>query len=531
LSGGFFKSTSIVGAFTLLSRVTGLLRDMVYSRMFGAGVLMDAFLVAFKIPNFMRRLFAEGAFSQAFVPVVSEYRVQRPHDAVRELVDGAAGTLAWFLTVVTVVGVIAAPLLVLLFAPGFRVDEVKFDLTVEMLRWTFPYLLFISLAALAAGVLNSYGKFAVPALTSTLMNLVMILFAAWIAPSFERPGIVLAIGVFVAGVVQLAFQVPFLVKMGLLRRPRWRWNDEGVRKIGRLMLPAIFGSSVSQVALLLDVLIASFLATGSIAWLYYADRLMEFPLGVFSIALATVILPGLAAHHAAQSPERFTATLDWALRLVVIVVLPATAALIVLSGPLTVTIFHYGKFDEHDVRMASLALTAYATGLLAFSMVKVLAPGYFARQDTRTPVSIGIQALGVNMGLNLVVVLPLALIYPDRPGLHALLALNNAAGAWYNSTMLYRGLRKQGVLHHASGWRRMLGQVAAGNVVMIAFLWFVAGDTQRWIDMGAWSRAQWMTLLVVGGGGLYFGTLYVLGMRLHEVRVRPAGPQPPAPQA
>jgi putative peptidoglycan lipid II flippase len=424
---------------------------------------------------------------------------------------------------------VAAPLLVLLFAPGFRVDEGKFALTVEMLRWTFPYLLFISLAALAAGVLNSYGKFAVPALTSTLMNLVMIVFAAWIAPSFERPGIILAIGVFAAGVVQFAFQVPFLLQMGLLRRPRWRWHDAGVRKIGRLMLPAIFGSSVSQLALLLDVLIASFLATGSIAWLYYADRLMEFPLGVFSIALATVILPGLAAHHAAQSPERFTATLDWALRLVVIVVLPATAALIVLSGPLTVTIFHYGKFDEHDVHMASLALTAYATGLLAFSMVKVLAPGYFARQDTRTPVRIGIQALGVNMGLNLLVVLPLALIYPDRPGLHALLALNNAAGAWYNSTLLYRGLRRQGVLHHASGWRRMLWQVAAGNVVMIGFLWFVAGDTQRWVDMGAWSRAQWMTLLVVGGGGLYFGTLYVLGMRLHQVRVRPAGPQPPAP--
>jgi putative peptidoglycan lipid II flippase len=524
LSGGFFKSTSIVGAFTLLSRVTGLLRDMVYSRMFGAGVLMDAFLVAFKIPNFMRRLFAEGAFSQAFVPVVSEYKVQRPHDEVRELVDGAAGTLAWFLTVVTVVGVVAAPLLVLLFAPGFRVDEGKFDLTVEMLRWTFPYLLFISLAALAAGVLNSYGKFAVPALTSTLMNLVMIVFAAWIAPAFERPGIVLAIGVFVAGVAQLAFQVPYLVKMGLLRRPRWRWSDAGVRKIGRLMLPAIFGSSVSQVALLLDVLIASFLATGSIAWLYYADRLMEFPLGVFSIALATVILPGLAAHHAAQSPQRFTATLDWALRLVVIVVLPATAALIVLSGPLTVTIFHYGEFAEHDVRMTSLALTAYATGLLAFSMVKVLAPGYFARQDTRTPVRIGIQALAVNMGLNLVVVLPLALKHPDAPGLHALLALNNGIGAWYNSTLLYRGLRKQGVLHHASGWGRMLWQVAAGNVVMIAFLWLVAGETSRWVEMSAWSRAQWMTLLVVGGSGLYFGTLYVLGMRLHEVRVRPAGP-------
>jgi putative peptidoglycan lipid II flippase len=530
LSGGFFKSTSIVGAFTLLSRVTGLLRDMVLARMFGAGVLVDAFLVAFKIPNFLRRLFAEGAFSQAFVPVVSEYKVQRTHDEVRELVDGTAGTLAWFLTVVTVVGVIAAPLLVLLFAPGFRVDEGKFDLTVDMLRWTFPYLLFISLAALAGGVLNSYGRFAVPALTSTLMNLVLIVFAAWIAPSFDQPGVVLAMGVSVAGIVQLAFQVPFLVRMGLLRRPRWRWNDEGVRKIGRLMLPAIFGSSVSQVALLLDVLIASFLVTGSVAWLYYADRLMEFPLGVFSIALATVILPGLAAHHAAQAPERFAATLDWALRLVMIVVLPATAALIVLSGPLTVTIFHYGKFDEHDVRMASLALTAYATGLLGFSMVKVLVPGYFARQDMRTPVRIGIRALGVNMALNLLVVLPLALVYPGRPGLHALLALNNAIGAWFNSTMLYRGLRKQGVLHHASGWRRMLWQVAAGNVVMIAFLWFVAGDTQRWIEMGAWSRMQWMALLVVGGGGLYFGTLYVLGMRLHEVRVRPAGPQPPVPQ-
>jgi putative peptidoglycan lipid II flippase len=351
-------------------------------------------------------------------------------------------------------------------------------------------------------------------------------FAAWIAPAFERPGVALAIGVFVAGAVQLGFQIPFMVRLGLLRRPRWRWGHQGVRKIGRLMLPAIFGSSVSQVSLLLDTLIASFLATGSIAWLYYADRLVEFPLGVFSIALATVILPGLAAHHAAQAPHRFTATLDWAVRLVVVVVLPATVALVVLSGPLTVTIFHYGEFDAQDARMSALALMAYASGLLAFSMVKVLAPGYFARQDTRTPVRIGIQALGVNMGLNLLVVLPLALIYPNRPGLHALLALNNGIGAWYNSTMLYRGLRRQGVLHHASGWRRMLWQVLAGNVVMAAFLWVVAGDTERWITMSAWSRAQWMALLVVGGSGLYFGTLYLLGMRLAELRVRPAGPTP-----
>jgi putative peptidoglycan lipid II flippase len=273
-----------------------------------------------------------------------------------------------------------------------------------MLRWTFPYLLFISLTALAGGVLNSYGRFAVPAFTSTLLNLTMIVFAAWVAPRFERPGIGLAIGVFVAGALQLAFQIPFMLRLKLLRRPRWRWDHAGVRRIGRLMLPAIFGSSVSQVALLLDTLIASFLATGSIAWLYYADRLMEFPLGVFSIALATVILPSLAAHHAAESPARFTAMLDWALRLTILVVLPATAALLVMAGPLTVAVFHYGRFEENDVRMASLALMAYSSGLLGFSLVKVLAPGFFARQDTRTPVRIGIQSLGVNIGLNLAVV-------------------------------------------------------------------------------------------------------------------------------
>ncbi len=520
MSGGFFRSTSIVGAFTLISRVTGLLRDMVYSRMFGAGLLMDAFLVAFKIPNFMRRLFAEGAFSQAFVPVVSEYKVQRPHDEVRELIDGAMGTLAWFLAVITVLGVVAAPVFVLLFAPGFRLDGARFDLTVEMLRWTFPFILFISLAALAGGVLNSYGKFAVPATTSTLMNVVMIVFAACVAPYFPRPGIVLAIGVFVSGLVQLGFQLPFLLRLKLLRRPRWHWNHAGVRKIGRLMLPAIFGSSVSQVALLLDTLIASFLVTGSIAWLYYADRLVEFPLGVFSIALATVILPGLAAHHASQDPDRFASTLDWAVKLTAIVVLPATLALLILAGPLTVVIFHYGKFDEQDVRMSTLALMAYSTGLMGFSMVKVLAPGFFARQDTKTPVKIGIQSLSLNMALNLAIVLPLAFIYPGRPGLHALLALNNGIGAWFNATLLYRSLRRQHVLHHAPGWRRTFWQVLAGNLLMGAFLWFVAGDTQRWIEMDAWHRVGWMGLLVTGGAGIYFGTLYVLGMRLVHLRVQ-----------
>jgi putative peptidoglycan lipid II flippase len=301
-----------------------------------------------------------------------------------------------------------------------------------------------------------------------------------------------------------------------------------VRKIGRLMLPAIFGSSVSQVSLLLDTLIASFLATGSIAWLYYADRLVEFPLGVFSIALATVILPGLAAQHAAQDPRRFATTLDWAVKLTTVIVLPATVALLILAGPLTVVIFHYGKFDAHDVRMSTLALMAYSIGLFGFSMVKVLAPGYFARQDTRTPVRIGIRSLMLSMGLNVVVVLPLAFLYPDRPGLHALLALNTGIGAWFNATMLYRGLRQQQVLTHSTGWRRTLWQVLAGNLAMGAFLWLLAGDTQRWLEMGALQRVGWMAILVIGGGGIYFGVLYLFGMRLQHLRVRPAAPPPAA---
>ena len=329
---------------------------------------------------------------------------------------------------------------------------------------------------------------------------------------------------FVSGLVQLGFQLPFMLRLGLLRRPRWNWGHEGVRKIGRLMLPAIFGSSVSQVALLLDTLIASFLATGSIAWLYYADRLVEFPLGVFSIALATVILPGLAAHHASQDPLRFASTLDWAVKLTTVVVLPATVALLILAGPLTVAIFHYGKFDAQDVRMSTLALMAYSIGLFGFSMVKVLAPGYFARQDTRTPVRIGIRSLLLSMGLNVVVVLPLAFLYPDRPGLHALLALNTGIGAWFNATMLYRGLRQQQVLTHSTGWRRTLWQVLAGNVAMGAFLWLLAGDTQRWLEMGALQRVGWMAILVIGGGGLYFGVLYLFGMRLQHLRVRPTAP-------
>jgi putative peptidoglycan lipid II flippase len=514
--GGFLRSTTVVGGLTLLSRVSGLARDMVYSQAFGAGTLMDAFLVAFKIPNFLRRLTAEGAFSQAFVPVISEYRVRRSQEEVRQLVGGVSGTLGVLLFLVTLVGVLAAPVLVMIFAPGFHGDGGRFDLTVAMLRLTFPYLFFISLVALASGILNSYGRFAVPAFTPVLLNLVMIVFASLIAPHFDRPGLVLAAGVFVAGMVQLLVQLPVLRSIGMLTMPRWDRAHEGVRRIGRLMLPGIFGSSVAQVSLLLDTLIASFLMTGSIAWMYYADRMVEFPLGVFSIALATVILPGLSSHHASESKAEFASTLDWGLRMTFLVVTPAAVGLLMLSGPLIATIFGHGEFDARDVRMSSYALMAYSVGLFGFSMVKVLAPGYFARQDTRTPVKVGIIALSANMGFNLAVVVPAHLA--GFPAPHALLALSTGMSAFVNSGLLYRGLRRSGVYAPSHRWRRLVPQVLVANGAMAAFLWWATGDWTAWTEMATLRRISTMGACVAGGAAIYFFSLFVMGARPGDFR-------------
>jgi putative peptidoglycan lipid II flippase len=516
MSRSFLRSTGLVGAMTLLSRVTGLLRDMVYSQTFGAGSLMDAFLVAFKIPNFLRRLTAEGAFSQAFVPVISEYRIRRKQAEVGELVAGVSGTFGAALLLLTLIGVLGAPLLVLIFAPGFRADGDRFDLTVDMLRLTFPYLFFISLVALSSGILNSYGRFGLPAFTSTLLNLVMIVFAAWVAPYSDNPGLVLAAGVFVAGLVQLLVQLPALKSLGLLVRPRWGWAQEGVRRIGRLMLPGIFGSSVAQISLLLDTLIASFLITGSIAWMYYADRLVEFPMGVFSIALATVILPGLSSHHAANSKTDFADTLDWALRLTVVIVSPAAVGLLLLAGPLTATIFGYGEFGARDVEMSSYALMAYSLGLLGFSLVKVLAPGYFARQDTRTPVKVGIFSLGLNMTFNIVIVVPAYLA--GFPAPHALLALSTGLSAFVNSALLYRGLRKSEVYTPSSRWRRLWPQLLLATTGMAVFLWWAAGAWADWTAMAALERAGRTAACVVGGAAVYFSLLWVAGARPADFR-------------
>jgi putative peptidoglycan lipid II flippase len=520
MSRGFFRSTAIVGFTTLLSRITGLVRDMVYATVVPA-VALEVFVLANQIPNLLRRLFAEGAFSQAFVPVVAEYRTRRTQEEVRELVDSVAGTLGGFLALLSLAGVIAAPLIVLISAPGFVAkDEGQFSLAVDMLRWTFPYLLFVSLTALGGGVLNSYQRFALPAFTSVVLNLVMIVFAAFLAPYFDRPVIALAVGVFVGGVLQVVMLIPPLVRLGVVRVPRWNLQHEAVRRIAKLMGPAIIGSSMGQLSVMLSTGIASLLADGSMTWLYFADRLVEFPLGVFSIALATVILPSLSAHHAAESPVEFSATLSWALRLVCVIVIPASVALFALAGPLTVAIYGYGAFRPVDMEMTRLALMAFSFALLGWSLIKVLAPGYYARQDTKGPVKVAMRALGITMLLNVLVVGGLAATGNlDAPGAHALLALTNGVGAVASAAMLYVGLRRNEVLLGDHEMRLMLVRVAAASAVMGGVLWWFGGDLATWVSSSVTERVLWLSALVLGGMTAYFGVLFALGVRMRHFRL------------
>ncbi len=515
MNRSLLRSTVVVGGITSISRVLGLVRDVVIARVFGAGLGADAFFVAFKIPNFLRRLFAEGAFAQAFVPVLSEYKEKRSEQEVRDLVDATVGVLSSVLFVVTLIGVIAAPVLVMIFAPGFLDDSNKYQLTVDMVRLTFPYILFISLTAFAGGILNSYGRFGVPALTPVFLNLCLIGAALWLAPHMDEPVMALAWGVLLAGIVQLAFQIPFLLRLRLLPRPLWRRGHEGVRRIGRMMLPAIFGSSVAQINLLIDTLIASFLVTGSVSWLYYSDRLVEFPLGVFGIALATVILPRLSQHYAQASTEAHSRTVDWALRMVMLIGTPAAIGLLVLAGPMLTTLFQYGEFGVHDVEMARLSLMAYALGLLGFIMVKVLAAAFYSRQDMRTPVKIAVIAMVANIVMNVAFVVPMVKL--DIPGPHAGLALATAFASFLNALLLYRSLRRRGLLQLSPGWRSLLLQVVAANAVMALVLVLVAGDLGAWLDNGWRARAADLVICVVAGAAAYFLTLWISGLRRRHI--------------
>ena len=518
--GSLLRSTSVVSGMTLLSRVLGLLRDVVFARIFGTSLVMDAFIVANRIPNMLRRFFAEGAFSQGFVPVMARFRERHTEEEAQEFVDAIAGTLGLILFGVTLAGVIAAPILVAVVAPGFVGDDGRFDLATLMLRFTFPYLLFVSLTAFAGGILNTYGRFAVPAFTPVLLNVVLIAGAVWLSPRLAEPGMALAYAVFAAGCVQLIFQLPFLAAIGRLPRPRWRPAHEGVRRVGNLMLPAIFGSSVAQINVLLGGVIASLLGVGKISLLYYSDRLMELPLGLFGIALATVTLPTLSRQFASGSNAEFAKTLDWSMKLVVLVAVPSAVGLIVLAEPLIAGIYYGGEFGAEDVGLAALSLQAFAVGLIGFSFVKILAPAYFAREDTRTPVRYALVALAVNFVLS--VVLSMWLHRQGFAGTHAGLALAISVAALVNAYLLYRGLRGDGYVQHQPGWLRLMSKFGLANAVLAGGLIGIGRPLEWWLAMGVVPRAGWLLAYVAGGAALYFTTLLILGVRPSVLRVNNA---------
>ena len=511
------KSTIVVSLMTSISRILGLVRDVVFASHFGAGGVMDAFVVAFKIPNFLRRLFAEGAFAQAFVPVLSEKRANGEQHEVRQLTDAVAGTLGSVLLLITILGVVGAPVLIMVFAPGFSTGvDGRAELATEMLRITFPYLLLISLTAFAGGILNTYGKCAIPAFTPVFLNISLIAAAIWISPLMDVPITALAWGVLAGGVVQLAFQIPALLKIGMLPRPRFSWHDSGVRKILHLMLPTLFGASVAQINLLLDLVIASLITVGSMSWLYYSDRLMEFPLGVFGIALSTVILPKLSSQFATEDHSGFNGTLDWALRLVLLIALPASAGLFMLAEPMLILLFQRGEFTQFDVEMASISLMAYSLGLVGFILVKVLVSGYFSQQNTRTPVKFGVIAMAVNMVLNLLFVW--ILISQQYAAPHAGLALATAASSLLNATLLYRGLRKRGIYTPLTGWSKLVIQIGGALLMMALFIFWISPPTEFWQATALWPRIAMLSAEIIGAGALYFATLYLLGLRPSTLR-------------
>ena len=512
---GLLRSSATVGMMTMLSRVLGLLRDVVIAAVVGASANADAFFVAFKIPNFLRRLFAEGAFSQAFVPVLADYKEQGSVEAVKALVNRIAGVLGGTLILLTGLTILAAPVVTAVFAPGFIADPAKFQLTAELIRITFPYLFLISMTGFCGAILNSYGRFAVPAFTPVFLNLSLIGSALVAAPWFEEPVFALAWGVFLAGLIQLLFQLPFLYRLDLVPRPIWDTRDEGVRRILKLMVPALLGVSVSQINLLLDTVLASFLPTGSVSWLYYSDRLTELPLGVFGIAIATVILPNLSAHKAASREGQFQHTLDWAVRSVLLIGVPAAVALILLAEPILVTLFQYGALTPNDVTMAAMSLRAYSLGLMGFMLVKVLAPGYYARKDMMTPVKIGIAAMVANMVMNLMFVLPL--MYYWNIG-HLGLALATSLAAYLNAGLLLRGLLRERVYRAQRGWLIYSGRLLAATAAMAAVLIYLAPDTATWLDW-AWQRRAWeMTRLCALGGIVYLFVHLLGGTRIRHLR-------------
>lgn len=509
------RSSLLTGSMTMMSRVLGLVRDIVLASVLGAGGAMDAFAVAQKIPNFFRRLFAEGAFSQAFIPVLSEYRTKGTRESVKQLVDRVAGCLGLVLLAVTIIGVVGASGVALIFAPGYLNDPEKFALLTDLTRITFPYLLLISLTGFAGAILNAYDRFAIPAITPIFLNVFMISGALLASDYFPSPAYALAWSILAGGVFSLLFQLPFLQRIHLLPSPKVDWKDPGVKRILLLMAPALFGVSVSQINMLLDTIIATQLGDASVSWLFYSDRLVELPLGVFGVAIATVIMPSLSRQSAAQSTEQFSQTLDWALRFVLLIALPATCALVVLAEPILYTLFYHGKMLVSDIEMSAWSLRAYALGLLGFMLIKILVPGYFARQDMRTPVKIGIRAILANILMKPFVVIPMAIFFSMG---HVGLAITTAAAAYVNAGLLYRGLRKSGVYVPGGGWAIRFTKLAVANLTMVIvlvafnFLWM------GWSDYSALDRV-WRVAIICGSGLVaYVAVLAALGFRLKDLK-------------
>jgi putative peptidoglycan lipid II flippase len=505
------RALATVSGMTLLSRILGFVRDFVIARVFGAGMMTDAFFVAFRLPNLLRRLFAEGAFSQAFVPVLADYRNRRGEAETKTLVDRVSSVLFLILIGVSALGMAGAPILIAMTAPGFAADAAKFDLTVEMTRVTFPYILFMSLVAVAAGVLNTWGRFALPAFTPVLLNLAFIGMALFAAPWFDPPVMVLAWAVFVGGALQLAIQLPALARIGMLPRFDLAWRDEGVQRILKLMAPAVFGVSVAQISLLINTVFASFLVSGSVSWLYYADRLMEFPAGLLGAALGTILLPSLAKTHSSGDTKEFSALLDWGLRLTLMLTLPAALALAILAVPLLSTLFQYGAFTANDVLQTREALVAYSVGLTGLILVKVLAPGFYARQDIRTPVKIAIFTLLLTQAMNLAFIGWLK---------HAGLALSIGLASCINAFMLWQGLRRNQTYLPQPGWAGFGLRLLAAMLVLCGVLWFGSGHDASWLVMDGARRALHLASVVSGGIVAYFATLWLLGFRIRDFRRR-----------
>jgi putative peptidoglycan lipid II flippase len=509
------KALTTVSGMTLLSRITGLARESLKATAFGAGFQMDAFEAAFRLPNLLRRLFAEGAFSQAFVPILAEYRTRRGDEATRVLVGRVGGLLAIILLAVTVVGVLAAPWLVYALAGGFGRTPGKVELTAELIRIVFPYVLFISLVSLASGVLNVYRRFAIPAFTPVLLNLSIIGAAVFLARFFDPPIVALAVGVAIGGVAQLALQAAALARLGLMPRFGLDLHDEGVRRVLRAMGPAVIGVSAAQISVLISTQLAALLGDGRISWITYADRLMEFPTALLGVALGTIILPSLAQHHSDANHAEYSDLLDWGLRLALLLALPAAVALWLLSVPLVATLYQYGRFTVDDVWNTRLALLGYAVGLPALILIKILAPGFYARQVMRTPVKIAFVTVIVTQALAVL------LAWPLRLG-HAGLTLATSLGACLNASLLFVSLRRHGFFAPRAGWVPFLSRIFLALVVLGGALLLLGGSPRDWLVASLWTRIGWLLGLVVGGAVAYFGTLYLLGFRIADFDRREA---------